>query len=77
MVILELNERDAQLFLAFQRNYEEFVLLLENRVFDLRNGRAELHFNHQGQIASIDLHSKVFKRAISLDEAVAVVKKVI
>lgn len=62
MVIIELNEVDAKLFLLFQRHYEEFALLVDNRVFEVCNGSAEIHFDPRGEIASIDLHAKVFKR---------------
>ncbi len=61
-MIIELTEAEALAFKLFREHQDRFMLLVENRVFDLRNGSAELHFDPQGEIASIDLHAKVFRR---------------
>lgn len=77
MVIIELTDKDAQAFLLFRKYQEKIALLVENRVFDLLNGSAEIHFNKDGEIASIDMHAKVFRKA-SIDlQPVALVKKVV
>lgn len=62
MTIIELTEHDAQAFLLFRKYQDKFALLVETQVFDVRNGSAEIHFNRNGDIASIDLHAKVFRR---------------
>lgn len=77
MTLIELSEQDAKLFVLFQQHYEEFALLVDNRVFDVKNGSAELHFNRGGQIVSIDLHAKVFRRATLVDSPVVIVKPVV
>lgn len=77
MTLLELNDQDAKSFLLFLQHQATFELLLENRVFDLRNGTAELHFNPHGELAAIDLHAKVFRRASIVEENVASVKTVV
>lgn len=51
-VILELSDSDA----------ENWRILKEAGVFNMANGSAEIHFNPQGQIASIDTHQKTFRR---------------
>lgn len=76
-MLVELNERDAALFKLFMQHYEQFTLLVDNRVFDLRNGHAEIHFDPQGEIASIDLHAKVFKRVKLPSATVVKVKSVL
>lgn len=77
MTTLELSEQDAQAFMLFMQHIDKIETLLDNRVFDVRNGSAEIHFNHDGEIASIDLHSKVFKRVAIAQTTVAIVKKVL
>lgn len=77
MTILELSDNDAKAFLLFMRYQEKIATLLDNRVFDVRNGSAELHFNHNGDIAAIDLHAKVFRRAVEAPSPVVLVKKVL
>lgn len=52
MVLLELTDQEA----------ETWRILREAGVFDITNGSVELHFNAEGQLASIDTHLKVFRR---------------
>lgn len=77
MTLLELSDTDAQSFLLFMKHKDTFELLLTHQVFDVKNGTAELHFNPSGTLMTIDLHAKVFKRAVKLDEPVAIVKEVL
>lgn len=77
MTLIELSDQDAQLFVLFQRNYQKFALLVEHQVFDVKNGSAELHFDRKGDIASIDLHAKVYRRGSVLIEPIAIVKQVL
>lgn len=77
MTTLELNDADAAAFLLFRQHQAKLMLLIDNRVFDLRNGSAEIHFNHDGDIAAIDMHAKVFKRAEITMKPVVVMKKVV
>lgn len=41
---------------------EAIAIMVEAGVFDIRNGSAELHFDSEGLLASIDLHQKAFRR---------------
>ncbi len=75
MIPIQLTEAEALAFKLFREHQDNFMLLVENRVFDLRNGTAEIHFNPGGQIAAIDLHAKVFRRVSVVVEAVDIVKK--
>ncbi len=77
MVVVEMTEVEAQMFVLFRKYEDKIVTLLENRVFDLMNGSAEIHFNRLGQIASIDMHSKVFKRAETAVQPIVLMKKVV
>lgn len=64
IIIVELNEVDAASFVRWRQYQSTFELLVENRVFDIRNGYAQLNFDKLGNIGSIDLHMNVF-RAVS------------
>lgn len=77
MTHLELSDQDAKSFLLFLQHQANFELLLDNRVFELQNGSAEIHFNRDGDIASIDLHAKVFKRESIAHPPVVIVKQVV
>lgn len=77
VTIIELNDIDAAAFLMFRKYQTKIALLIENRVLELQNGSAEIHFNQQGDIASIDMHAKVFRRSVLVDIPVAIVKEVL
>ncbi len=77
MTIIELTEIDAQAFLMFRKYQAQIALLVEHRVFDLQNGSAEIHFNPKGEIASIDMHAKVFRKVNLTEEPIAIVKNVL
>lgn len=75
--LLELSEQDAAKFRLFMEHYQEFELLLTAGVFDVRNGSAEVHFNNNGDIASIDIHAKVFRRESIPQPPVVIMKSVL
>lgn len=77
MTLIELNDMDAKAFLMFRKYQAQIALLVENRVFELQNGSAEIHFNPKGEIASIDLHAKVFRKVNLVDESIAIVHRVL
>ena len=52
MQIMEMSDREVVAFL----------LMKKVGIFNLSNGSAEIHFNPQGEVASIELHAKVFRR---------------
>lgn len=61
MIILELNEVDARSFALFRQYQNSFETLVNGRVFDIKNGSAELHFDHLGRIAAIKRHELTYK----------------
>lgn len=64
MNTLLLNDADAASFIRWQKYRDKFELLVETQVFDVKNGSAEIHFDPQGEIRSIDLHAKVYRRVV-------------
>lgn len=77
MVIVELTDQDAEAFRQFRKYQDKMMLLVEHRVFDLLNGSAEIHFDPQGDIASIDMNAKVFRKAKLTLQTIAVVKDIV
>lgn len=77
MITLQLDEIDAEAFKLFRQYQDKIALLIENQVFQIKNGSAEIHFTPQGDIGSIDLHAKVFRRVELTQRPVLVVKKVV
>lgn len=48
-----MGEKDAQLFLQFQRHYEVFALLAEKKVFEQKGAAITLHFDPQGFLKAV------------------------
>jgi hypothetical protein len=71
MVNVTLSEQEAQSFLKWREHQANFEILLENGVFDVRNGSVELHFNVAGHVASIDAHIKVFRAPIVIVKTIS------
>lgn len=59
--IIELTEADAKLFIAFQANYVLFETLVKSGVLDIKNGKAVLNFNAQGQLADVELQYHTYR----------------
>lgn len=53
-VTVYLDQAAAMQFVAFQENYDNFVILVENKVFDQRGAAITLHFDPLGIIRSIN-----------------------
>lgn len=64
MVKIELNEQEAQSFLAWREHQELFEKLNALGVFGVRNGSAEIHFDELGNLSSAKLHFSVFQRRV-------------
>jgi hypothetical protein len=47
-------DAEAEKFLLFQQHYETFALLLDNGVFDVRNGSVTIHFDNKGILKAIN-----------------------
>lgn len=61
---IDLTDAEAVSFLEWRRNQENWDILCASGIFGISNGSAEIHFNANGQIASIDTHQKVFRRVV-------------
>jgi hypothetical protein len=55
MTTIDLSERDAQMFLDFQRHYAFFALLDRLKVFDIRSGSIKISFDADGVIAGTEI----------------------
>lgn len=53
-IAIYVPDEEAKKFLLFQEHYDEFCLLLESGVFDVRNGSVTLHMDKQGSIKAIN-----------------------
>lgn len=51
-----LTKEEALLFVAFQKRYAFFRLLETLKVFELKSGSVEIHFDNLGGIGSVDIH---------------------
>lgn len=55
-VSVDMTEVDAKMFKEFKENYGNFLALVEGRVFDVRSGKATIHFDASGIIKAIDIN---------------------
>lgn len=60
--IVELTDEEAASFLSWRKNQDTWDILEKSGVFQITNGRAELHFNYAGQLSSVDTHLMAFRR---------------
>lgn len=61
MIQATIVKEDADVFLAFQKHREKFLVLLEAGVFDLQGGQAEVNIIN-GQIQTVHIHNLTYKR---------------
>lgn len=62
MTEISLTDEDIKLFIAFQANYATFKVLCASGVFDLKNGKAIINFNSEGELSDIELQYHTFKK---------------
>ena len=62
MIKVDLTEDDALLFRAFRENQENFSILYASGVFNIRSGKATLHFNLEGVLDSVDADVPTYRR---------------
>lgn len=55
-VTVDMTEKDAEMFKVFKEHYNNFLALIDGRVFDVRRGKATIHFNASGAIKVIDIN---------------------
>lgn len=61
MTKIELTPEEVELFKLFRKHQDEFIVLVNHNVFEIKNGSAELHFDSNGNLASINAHVKVWR----------------
>jgi hypothetical protein len=74
---IELDAQEAEDFMAWRQHQDLFKTLLDAGVFGVSNGSAEIHFTSSGDIGSIDLHFRVFRKTIPTTMKVAEIKRVL
>lgn len=62
MQTILLSDEEAQSFLEFRKNQDTWDILSKSGIFNITNGSAEIHFNHQGNITLINSHLATFRR---------------
>jgi hypothetical protein len=62
MIKVDLTEDDALLFRAFKEHQDNFSVLLASGAFNVRSGRATLHFNNEGVLDSVDVEVPTYRR---------------
>lgn len=64
MTTITLDESEVASFIRWRKFQDQFELLVENRVFDVKNGSATINFSPTGDISSIDINMKVFRAVV-------------
>lgn len=59
-VTLILTTPEAIMFRDFQQFHSTFELLCSKGIFDIKNGSATIHFDHNGQIQKIERKDNLF-----------------
>lgn len=62
MITIELTEEEAILFRAFRENQDRFTEIYDSGVFNVRSGRAVLHFNTEGVLDAIDIDVPIYRK---------------
>jgi len=62
MNTIELNNKDAELFMLFRQHQDTFSEMVKAKVFEIRNGSATLDFSHTGELMDIRTNIVAFKR---------------
>jgi hypothetical protein len=47
-VTIQLTAMEAELFKQYRKHEPLFIKLLQKKIFDIRDGKATLHFNNDG-----------------------------
>ena len=50
-----LKDDDIAMFVEFQKHYDRFKILSDNGLFSMKNGKAIINFDQNGQIGSISM----------------------
>ena len=61
LTTIYLTPTDAKLFLEFQENYSNFMILKANGIFSLKNGSMLIHKDMYGKVREIIVNQILFK----------------
>jgi len=61
-ITIQLTEEEAFKFIEFQKNYLNFMLLVEKGVFNQRNSAVTLHFDKDGTLQTIQRADFLYSR---------------
>ncbi len=56
MIKIELTNEDASLFKLFREYQDRFKVLLDNKVFEIKNGKAVLNFDSEGKLRQVNIN---------------------
>ncbi len=59
--IIKLSKEDTELFEYFKRHKDDFRILLENGVFDFKNGSSIISRDSDGTIRRIEIDNVVYR----------------
>lgn len=66
IIAVFIPNEEARRFLLFKQHFDVFNILLDNSVFDIRNGSVALHFDSLGTLQTIQradiLYSRKFEK---------------
>lgn len=65
-MLIDLSEKEAHLFVQFQKNYNTFVTLHDSGVLNIKNGKAILNFDSNGTLCDIECNIKVYKKGADI-----------
>lgn len=63
-IALFIPDEEAKLFIEFQKHYSNFMTLVENGVFEQKNGAITLHFDANGTIQTIQRADILYSKRI-------------
>jgi hypothetical protein len=64
LIKIELTNEEALMFRKFQEHYEDFALLYEAGVFNVKNGHAVLNFDSNGTLITIEFKILGYKKGL-------------
>ena len=67
-VTITLSNTDIEKFKQFMKEYNKITILQESGLFEIKNGQIIIYFSNTGDIMSINLSRKLWKRSLKVDK---------
>ena len=67
-VTITLSNTDIEKFKQFMKEYNKITILQESGLFEIKNGQIIIDFSNTGDIMSINLSRKLWKRSSKVDK---------